>query len=165
MRIIGIDPGSEKSAYVLYDTEQRQAVCKDHWDNETMRCYLASYCEWQHNGLRPTYLAIEQVCCYGVRVGRSVFDTVFWSGRFVECWGDEFKMLSKQQISQALCGKGSGINKTDIHNAIYDMFGGSRSSACGTKKKPGPLYGIKGPHLWDALAVALTCEIILKGGE
>jgi len=35
------------------------------------------------------------------------------------------------------------------------MYGGTRDAAVGTKKTPGPLYGVSG-HAWQALAVAVV---------
>jgi hypothetical protein len=44
---------------------------------------------------------------------------------------------------------------------LLDRFGPGREVAVGTKRAPGPLYGIKGDE-WSALAVALTLQAQLE---
>lgn len=57
-------------------------------------------------------------------------------------------------------GKGGDAN---LRAALTDRFGGSKQAAWGTKKNPGPLYGLTGSHKLAALAAALymkeTCNV------
>jgi hypothetical protein len=82
-------------------------------------------------------------------------------------------MVPRRYVKIALCGKttfrdpttGSlkGIGDKHVRQAILDRFpgtGGGKTPQIGTKKQPGPLYGVKG-HMWAALAVALTAEKML----
>lgn len=61
-------------------------------------------------------------------------------------------MQPRKVAMEKLCGV---TNTTDkfIRMALIDRYGEP-----GTKKAPGPLFGISG-HLWSALAVAVTVTI------
>lgn len=72
--ILAIDPGTTESAFVLWDG-QRAVECGFHNNDEILRVVESS----GGCGLR---LAIEQVRSYGMAVGKEVFDTVHWCGRF-----------------------------------------------------------------------------------
>ena len=86
-------------------------------------------------------------------VGREVFDTVFWSGRFAQAWGASFALLPRREVKLHLCHSAKATDAT-IRQALLDQFGG-KERAIGTKKTPGPLYGIH-KDLWSCLALAVT---------
>jgi hypothetical protein len=44
---------------------------------------------------------------------------------------------------------------TNIRKAIIDLYGPNEKRVLGTKKEPGPLYGVSGDG-WAALGVGLT---------
>ena len=54
-----------------------------------------------------------------------------------------------------LCGN-PRAKDANIRQAIIDRFGG-KAAAIGTKKNPGPLYGVSG-DVWAAIAVGLTWQ-------
>jgi len=62
--------------------------------------------------------------------------------------------LMRKTVAAHLCNT-SRANDSNIRQALIDRFGPGREKAIGTKKNPGPLYGIK-KDLWSALAVAVT---------
>lgn len=62
--------------------------------------------------------------------------------------------ILRRDVRLHLLGSISGSD-SKICAALYDRFGGDRRRAVGTKKNPGPCYGVKG-HCWQALAVAVT---------
>lgn len=151
MKIMAIDPGPLQSAYVrLHD-----GIVAWHGilPNEHMRALL--WC------LRDTFasdgdrelLAIERMASMGMAIGQEVLDTCVETGRFVECGGrDDVILVKRHEVKSAICGD-SRAKDTNIRRALMDRFGGD--SSIGTKKKPGPLYGIAS-HEWAALAVAVT---------
>ena len=53
-----------------------------------------------------------------------------------------------------LCGSAKAKD-SNIRQAIIDRYGGDPKRCIGTKKAPGPLYGISADQ-WAALALALT---------
>ncbi len=155
MRILAIDPGSEQSAAVIYD--DGEIIWHAFLPNEEM---IMRMFEYAYSG---THLAIEYTKAHTLQFkgkNRSFFpqqvlDTARWVGRFEQAFGGPFTEIDRRQVKQTL---GVPPNGTDAHvnAALYDRFGdGTRKSAVGTKKNPGPCYGLKA-DLWQALAVAVT---------
>jgi hypothetical protein len=107
------------------------------------------------------------VASYGMAVGKDVFETVYWIGRFCEA---AERSLARQGEREAahhrvyrldvklhLC-KDSRAKDGNIRQALIDRFpatGGGKTPQIGVKSQPGPLFGIKS-HLWAALGVAVT---------
>ncbi|MFH0982808.1 MAG: hypothetical protein V2A79_14895 [Planctomycetota bacterium] len=150
--IWGIDPGTTESAGVLYDPEAHRI-------------------EWHFTGIWPNAdllnadwpdiratMAIEKIVSYGMSVGQETFDTCVFIGRLVERWRYLNKwalspiLIPRKEIVIALCGTAKAKDP-NVRRVLLDLFGGDK--AVGTKKAPGPLYGIK-THLWSALAVAVV---------
>jgi hypothetical protein len=145
MIIMAIDPGSEKSGMVKWDTEagliEAEELPNDDLRRECRNLSTVNY-----------VIAIEQIRGYGIVAGNDTFDTCQWSGRFQEAFeyrGGIVKMVPRKDVKKFLCGNTTTTDKY-IRQALIDRLGD-----VGTKKNPGPLYGISG-HLWSALAVAIT---------
>lgn len=145
MTVIAIDPGSESSALIIWDGEAQAYGLKLYGANEMILDNLYSL---RHNCSHP--LVIEEVSCYGMPVGREVFQTVFWAGRFCEAFGSHrTRLMPRLTVKMRLCHN-SRAKDGNIRQALIDRFGPQ-----GTKKAPGTLYGIAS-HLWAALALAVT---------
>lgn len=101
--------------------------------------------------LRSDALAIEMVASYGMPVGREVFETVRWIGRFQQAWREPeaVRLIYRRDVKLYLCGN-ARAKDANIRQALIDKLG-----PVGTKKAPGPLYGVKS-HAWAAVAVAVT---------
>ncbi len=144
----GLDPGPVESALVLWDGEQ--IVDAYQQPNEYIMPQVLDLTA------RHSLLVIEQIASYGMAVGETTFETVFWSGRFAQAHlsqGGQWSRIKRLEVKLHLCHD-SRAKDANIRQAILDRFGG-RDKALGKKKAPGPLYGISG-DLWSALAVALT---------
>ena len=62
-----------------------------------------------------------------------------------------------ESVCMHLC-KNNRAKDGNVRQAILDRYpatGGGKNPQVGTKKAPGPLYGVSG-HAWQALAVAIT---------
>lgn len=96
-------------------------------------------------------LAIEMIASYGMAVGKEVFETCVWIGRFMQAWSNpaEVKLVFRKDVKMHLCGT-PRAKDGNIRQALIDKLG-----APGTKKAPGGTYGVKS-HAWAALAVAVT---------
>ena len=150
MRILAIDPGNEESACVTLDGGFPGYPQK--WANATM---LASL---KFPGPRPL-LAVEMIASYGMAVGREVFETCLWIGRFLEAWenrGGVTRLVYRRDVKLFLC-QSARATDSNIRAALIDKYGGSKLVAIGNKRAKGPLYELKG-DMWSALAVALTAE-------
>ena len=147
MVIVGIDPGPEESAFVLWDG--KAVLRSGNMRNDLLVNALP-------DGLMVltedvSYIAIEQIRGFGVLAGDKLFDTCFWTGRFVQAWGERYcRLVPRKKAIAHLCGTGARGNDRFVREALIARLGPP-----GTKKAPGPTYGLSG-HTWPALAVAVT---------
>jgi len=158
MIILAIDPGSVESAWVKYDTETKKPTVFGIADNNRILKSI-SQCS-------SDYFAIEMIASYGMPVGKTVFDTCVWIGRFIQMWGGfDYKRIYRIDVKMHLC-KNTRAKDSNIRQAIIDRYpatGGGTIPQIGTKKEPGPLYGVS-KDIWAALAVAICCAETMKGG-
>ncbi|NII07239.1 hypothetical protein HBF25_12680 [Luteibacter anthropi] len=98
-------------------------------------------------------VAIEMIASYGMPVGAEVFETVRWIGRFQQACRDPeaVRLIYRKDVKMHLCGT-PRAKDANIRQALIDKLG-----APGTKKSPGPTYGVKS-HAWAALGVAVTAS-------
>lgn len=153
MKILGIDPGTTESGWVIYDTENHSIIDKGIDENETVLLTVINK--------ESDAVAIEMVASYGMPVGKETFETVYWIGRFAEMAislsKGVYRYYKKTDINPSICFN-SKANDSIIRRALLDMFpktGGGSEPSIGTKKQQGPLYGFNS-HMYPALAVALT---------
>lgn len=141
-RIFAIDPGPTQSGWVLFDAG---AVVQSGVDDNH------ELLPWVRHGQHAEVLAIEMIASMGLSVGQSVFDTVRWIGRFQQAWRDPeaVRLVYRHQVKTHLCGT-QRAQDTNIRQRLLDLLGPQ-----GTKRAPGPTYGVKS-HAWSALAVAVT---------
>lgn len=151
MRVLAIDPGYEQSAFVMFDG----ASVLEHGieKNEDLRRKLAGADSdiWVVDAI-----VLEQIESFGMAVGREVFETVFWTGRFFEAsWyrTTRVERMPRKAVKLHLC-QSARAQDSNIRVALLDRFGG-KDAAIGKKASQGPLYGIKS-HEWAALAIAVT---------
>jgi len=146
VRILAIDPGTTESAWMfLEDGLPTRTFRKGPNDAALEAIYLTS----------ADAIVIEEVRSYGMAVGREVFDTVRWTGRFQEAAARRripVDWLGRKDVAVNLCGSAKAKD-ANVRRALLDRFGGD--GAKGTKARPGPLYGISA-DLWSALAVGCT---------
>jgi hypothetical protein len=152
-RILAIDPGYEQSAVVRLDGGL--VTFSETSPNETI---LEAFMEGTLD--KADVILIEKIDSYGMPVGREVFETVYWSGRFHECasyyYGEyrPVERLTRRAVKLQICGT-STAKDANVRQALIDRYGGSKAEAVGTKAKPGPLYGVHGDQ-WAALALAVA---------
>ena len=163
-KIVAIDPGTENSAVVTIDSdgEVRGKIL----GNEDLELWLIDWAKksgWD--------CAIEMIACYGQRVGREVFETCVWIGRFLSAWEDEStsgafdtpRRIVRSEVKMELCNT-NRANDADIRAALIDLYGPGKEKAVGLKASPGPLYGFR-KDMWAALAVAVTYARMLEREE
>lgn len=161
MNILAIDPGPMESGFVVWNG----IVIGDHRIVENKEIQF----ELRSGGFDYIDLVvIEKVAHYGtgMAVGSEVFDTCYWSGRFIGSWeagrtdGKLFRwsLIPRHQIKMHLCGS-MRAKDTNIRQSLIDRFGDP-----GTKKEQGLLYGIHS-HEWAALALAVTAYDQLSSSD
>ncbi|MES2210928.1 MAG: hypothetical protein V4515_12220 [Chloroflexota bacterium] len=154
-RILAIDPGSERSAWLLWD--DAVVAFGIALNDDVLRDLRSSrpvlFGASEGRIAARSVVVIEQIESYGMAVGREVFATVHWSGRFTEAaHPTPVVQLPRRTVKLAICGD-SRARDANIRQALLDRFGGS--AAVGRKATPGPLYGIT-RDVWSALAIAIT---------
>jgi hypothetical protein len=144
--ILAIDPGNEMSAYVVLDDNLKpiefqkiaNPILKQH-----LKVMIRKY--------NIQNFAIEMIASYGMAVGKEVFDTCVWIGRFRETIGpeEEVKYIYRKDEKINLCGT-MKAKDSNIRQALIDRFG-----IVGVKKSPGWFYGVS-KDVWAAIAVGVT---------
>lgn len=164
--ILSIDPGPEKSAYVLLALSSENIfgiLGRDHIYNNDMIKYIIGK-SMTHI---PIELAIETIVSYGNKIGQKTIDTAIWAGQFFRqgrCINLKTTLISRPEVQLNLCNNKKAKPK-NMRQAIKDRFGDY-----GTKKNPGRLYPLRGAgqgksdHIWSALELAIT-YIDLNYGE
>ena len=148
-KLLAIDPGNTQSAYVLYDAATGRPSAWAKMPNEEMLSWVSTH---RLNG--TSLLAMEMVASYGMPVGREVFETCVWIGRFVERWGGDVRMVYRADVKLHLTHSRRSKD-ANVRQALLDKFGPGKEAAVGKKASPGPLYGLTG-DCWSALGVAVT---------
>jgi hypothetical protein len=138
MTILALDPGTTETAFVLWDG--RKVLDAAHWPNADVRQVLIAR--------EYDLVACEMIASYGMAVGREVFETCVWIGRFAETAHTDTRMVYRRDVKLHLCHS-PRAKDANVRQALIDRLGPQ-----GTKKNPGPTYGMKS-HLWAALAVGV----------
>lgn len=141
MITLAIDPGTHQSGVVLFDGHR--VIEAGVHDNDAVLGIVRS--------TPADELAIEMIASYGMAVGREVFETCVWIGRFVETWRSpkSVRLVYRKDVKLHLCGS-PRAKDPNIRQALIDLLGPP-----GTKKNPGPTFGVSS-HAWAALGVAVT---------
>ena len=150
--ILAIDPGSEKSGWCLLRD------CGEPHDSGVMLNNEMLDVVWGGHHAKNTVLAIEMIASYGMPVGREVFETCVWIGRFKQAWPkpDTVRLVYRKDAKLHLCAS-PRAKDANVWQALKDRLGEP-----GTKKNPGPLYGVQS-HARAALAVAVFVHDQLLG--
>jgi hypothetical protein len=165
--VLAIDPGYTHTALVTYDPAaplSRRLLRFERVENKValaeVRDRGATTRGERRKGIdpqpwdRPSHLAVEMIASYGMAVGREVFETCVWIGRFVEAWGGPHTPVYRKAVKIHLCGS-TKAKDPNVRQALIDKFGPGKDRAIGRKATPGPLYGVSA-DVWAALAVAVT---------
>ena len=150
MEVIAIDPGTTQSAYVIFDDVTAQI--KEHGKVDNVKVLDVIYLSGVKN------VVIEMVASYGMPVGREVFETCVWIGRFAEAADSseaDVSYIYRQEEKLALC-RDSKAKDANIRRALIDRFAKhDLKRGTGTKDNPDWFYGFKA-DIWSAYAVGVT---------
>jgi hypothetical protein len=148
--VLSIDPGEKTSGYVVYDRDRHRVLdSNSEADNESVLWTIT------HDWATWAALVCEKPAAMGQPLSSNLVETTIWAGAF---WAasdrGRWHWLTRNQIKVALCGRCQGVKDSHVACAAQERFGG-RKAALGTKKEPGPCYGVAG-HSWQALAACLA---------
>lgn len=145
--ILAVDPGYRESACVVYDGKAVLAHSIE--TNEALLYYLQTF---PHDAV----LVLEEMQVFrsNYGIGKEVFDSVFWSGRFVQAWHPKpYGRIIRAKVRGHLGAMKGG--DAAVRQALIARFGPYKEDAIGKKSNPGPLFGLKS-HEWSALAIAVA---------
>lgn len=147
--ILSIDPGNVLSAYSVLDEDLRP-IEFGKVENEWLRENLLDIT----NKHKSYNVAIEMIASYGMGVGKTVFETCVWIGRFTEVLQrhsniDNVKYIYRAEEKMNLCHT-MKAKDSNISQALRDRFGEK-----GTVKNKGWFFGVS-KDVWASIAVGVT---------
>lgn len=154
MLLVAIDPGNVYSAYVI----MQSADCKPLHFGKVENAALEEMLKTDKRFSADEYV-IERVACYGMAVGREVFDTCEWIGRFSQIIKDvrgaDAQYVFRTEEKKFICHNMSA-GDANIRRALIDRFAEhDLKNGKGTKKQPDFFYGFA-KDVWAAFAVGYT---------
>lgn len=154
MRLLAIDPGNTESAYVLMDGYKPIPGGFGKIPNEDLAEIVANI----KGRAGVDHIAIEMIASYGMPVGREVFDTCVWIGRYTQiaiAHGLPVDSVYRADVKLNLCGS-SRAKDGNVRQALIDRFAQhDMKNGKGTKKAPDWFYGFA-KDVWAAYGVGVT---------
>lgn len=168
---MAIDPGNLLSAYVIIDASTYQPLDFAKITNTNLRQKIytksppfsptpkAPPSGGDQGGIPPfSLLVIERVQSFGMPVGREIFETCEWVGRFTEAAtirGIPVDYITRIEEKQYICHD-SRAKDANIRQALIDRFARRDfKNGKGTKQAPDFFYGFH-HDIWQAYSVAVS---------
>lgn len=157
--ILAIDPGDTQSAFVFVDIKTYKPLYFAKELNEDAVIHMLNYINSKTATVDIENIAIEMVASYGMAVGKSVFETCVWIGRFCQLFelSNNIKsdFIYRKDEKMCICGQ-MKAKDSNIRQALIDRFAKfDFKNGKGTKDNPDWFYGFKA-DCWAAYAVAVT---------
>lgn len=148
MTVLAIDPGNTQSAYCFVEIETLAPGFFGKVDNHELLGVLSSFVY--------DAIVIERVASYGMAVGRDVFETCEWVGRFTQAALPlRADYIYRKDEKLHICGNPKA-NDSNIRRALIDRFARHDfKQGKGTKARPDFFYGFHA-DVWAAYAVGIT---------
>ena len=158
MTVLAIDPGNAESGYALVDADTCRPVEVGKVANDQLADLLLEYLDGGQGHVE--HVAIEMVASYGMAVGKEVFETCVWIGRYqqlVESFaatGLPCELVYRRDVKLHHCGV-TKAKDSNIIQALIDRFApGQPNRGKGTKAQPGWFHGFAA-DMWQAYALAV----------
>lgn len=149
MRILAIDPGNMETGYAILQLPEFQLIEFGKTENNALLGRFKA-------PLNVDAVAIEMVASYGMAVGREVFETCVWIGRFTQALqGENINYIYRREEKLALCHD-SKAKDSNIRQALIDRYAKHDfKNGKGVKANPDVFYGVS-KDVWQAIAVGVT---------
>ena len=150
--ILAVDPGTTESGYAVIMMPEFTLCEFGKVTNEEMLEIL----EKHSRANAVDAFAIEMVASYGMAVGKHVFETCVWIGRFIQAiHPKKAAYVYRKEEKLRLCGSVKAKD-SNIRQALIDRYARfDFKSGKGVKKKPDTFYGVS-KDAWQAIAVGVT---------
>lgn len=164
-QIFAIDPGTTESGFCIVDYDTMRPLTTGKVKNEdlldiireTIKTTAYENCR-RENPVKLVFV-LERISSYGQAVGREVFETCEWVGRFWQAV-EEYRaqnipvhFVYRKDEKQTICGS-MKANDATIRRALIDKYAQhDLRTGKGTKNNPDWFYGFK-KDCWSAFACA-----------
>ena len=163
--IWAIDPGNIDSGFAILDAETRAPLFAEKLPNEELREMLWRTYDAPVGDTICTKVVIEMIASYGMAVGRDVFETCVWIGRFQEALlatHVPVDLVFRREVKLHHC-HATKAKDSNVIQALVDRFApGAKNYGKGTKASPGFFYGFK-KDVWQAYALGVYEADRLEG--
>lgn len=170
MRILAIDPGNIESGFAIIQMPDFKLLDFGKIENEKLLDLLIDYEaneDWHriYGGFKFDTVAVEMVASYGMAVGKTVFDTCVWIGKFAQALnGEKVNFVYRKEEKMCLCGS-LKAKDANIRQALIDRYAKHDfKNGKGVKKNPDTFYGVS-KDVWQAIAVGVTHYETITEGE
>ena len=153
MILTAIDPGTTQSAWVTID-ENFELLDFGKEENDSVLQVVRRLPECGEDN----QIACEMVASYGMPVGKEVFETCVWIGRYRQAAHDlaiPWSYIYRQEEKLELCGSSRAKDANIRHSLIERFARYDYQNGRGTKAKPDYFFGFRA-DMWAAMAVAVT---------
>jgi hypothetical protein len=159
--IFAIDPGDVESGFAIIRMPDFVLCEFGKIENEKMLEMAENY----SRANAVDIFAIEMIDSYGMSVGKTVFETCVWIGRFIQAVKHKkYTFVYRKDEKICLCGS-LKAKDSNIRQALIDRYAKHDfKSGKGVKKNPDTFYGVS-KDVWQAIAVGVTCYENSKEGE
>ena len=162
MTILAIDAGNTESGYAIIEMPNFELIEFGKIENERLLDYLVE---------RPKHdyeIALEMIASYGMAVGKDVFETCVWIGRFEQALRNEgctdINYIYRKDEKMTLCGS-MKAKDSNIRQALIDRYAKfDFKNGKGKKANPDVFYGVS-KDVWSAIAVGVTYWEMKERGE
>jgi len=154
MNVLAIDPGTYQSAWTVVGGGNTVTQFGKRTNEEVLDGLRMSLYGWHTVDI----VVVEMMTSYGKPVGNEVFETIVWIGKFLEAachTFDKVDRLTRREVKNYICRGHRKKNDSRVRSCLIERYGEGGMDAIGTKRNPGPLYGVVG-DMWAALAVGIT---------
>ena len=160
LTILALDPGNTQTGYAVLEMPEFRLIKFGKTDNPSLLTLVAN----SDILYDVDAVAIEMVASYGMAVGREVFETCVWIGRFHQAAGHpNTHYVYRKEEKEILCGS-LRAKDANIRQALIDRYARhDLKNGKGTKANPDVFYGVS-KDVWAAIAVGVTYyELTRKG--
>ncbi len=156
MTILALDPGNTQTGYAIIEMPEFQLTGFGKIENTTLLRSIADGSVSCYDLSSIDAVAIEMVASYGMAVGREIFETCVWIGRFHQAADHpDTNYVYRKQEKEILCGS-LKAKDANIRQALIDRYAKhDLKNGKGTKANPDVFYGVS-KDVWAAIAVGVT---------
>jgi hypothetical protein len=149
--ILAIDPGNIDSAFAWIEADDYKPAWSEKLPNATVASFIHA------NASKIDRVVVEMIRSYGMAVGKEVFETCVWIGRFQQLCielGIPVELVYRSDVKLHHCHS-TAAKDGNVIQALIDRFAPNvRNRGKGTKAEPGWFYGFKA-DIWQAYALAV----------